>query len=129
MASEEVLIEEECEEEEEFHAEEVQNQHGRVGPPKKKLTKYRLVNSIDTSLNEENFEQLVYMNKHVNLETFTGFMGTVKDPKTEKVYWVSDTPNDVGCQRACDTIKGNLYITKHCCKDCRKPWKHFWFVF
>ena len=128
-ASKEVLIEEQREEEEEFRAKEVQNQHGRVGPPKKKLTKYRLVNSIDTSLNEENFEQLVYMNKHVNLETFSGFMGTVKDPKTEKVYWVSDTPNDVGCQRACDTIKGNLYITKHCCKDCRKPWEHFWFVF
>ena len=34
-ASEEVLIEEECEEEEELCAEEVQNQRGRVGPPKK----------------------------------------------------------------------------------------------
>ena len=54
-ASEEVLIEEEREEEEEFRAREVQNQRGKVGPPKKKLTKYRLVNSIDASLNEENF--------------------------------------------------------------------------
>ena len=43
-ASEEVLIEKEHEEEEEFCAEEVQNQRGRVGPPKKKLHKYRLVN-------------------------------------------------------------------------------------
>ena len=33
-------------------------------------------------------------------------MGPVKDPKTEKVYWVSDPPNDVGRQRACDTVKG-----------------------
>ena len=78
-ASEEVLIEEQCEGEEEFRVEEVQNQRGRVGPSKKKLTKYRLVNSIDTSLNEENFEQLVYVNKHGNFETFTGYMGPVKD--------------------------------------------------
>ena len=54
--SEEVVIEEEHEEEEEFRAEEVQNQRGRNGPAKKNLTNYRLVNSIDTSLNEENFE-------------------------------------------------------------------------
>ena len=63
-ASEEVLIEKDREEEEEFRAEEVQNQRDRVGPPKKKLTKHRFVNSIDTSLNEKNFKQLVYVNKH-----------------------------------------------------------------
>ena len=103
-----MLIEEEREEEEEFRAREVQNQRGKVGPPKKKLTKYRLVNSIDTSLNEENFEQLVYVNRHGNFETFTGYMGPVKDPKTEKVYWVSDSPNDVGRQRACDIVKGRI---------------------
>ena len=51
-----MVIEEEHEEEEEFRAEEVQNQRGRNGPAKKNLTNYRLVNSIDTSLNEENFE-------------------------------------------------------------------------
>ena len=67
-ASEEVLVEEEREEEEEFRAEEVQNQRGRVGSAKKKLTKYRLVNSIDTSLNEEYFEQLIYVNKHGKFE-------------------------------------------------------------
>ena len=70
-ASEETLIEEERKEEEEFHAKEFQNQRGRFGPPKKKLTKYRFVNSIDTSLNEGNFEQLAYVNKHGNFETFT----------------------------------------------------------
>ena len=107
-ASDEVLIEEEREEEEEFRAEEVQNQLGRVGPPKKKLTKYRLVNPIDTSLNEENFEQVVYVNKHGNFETFTGYMGPAKDPKTKNVYWVSDPPNDVGHQRASDTAKGRV---------------------
>ena len=63
-ASEGVLIEEDREEEEEFRVEEVQNQRDRVGPPRKKLTKYRLVNSIDTSLNEKKFKQLVYVNKH-----------------------------------------------------------------
>ena len=35
-------------------------------------------------------------------------MAPVKDPKTEKVYWVSDPPNDVGHQRACDTAKGRV---------------------
>ena len=72
------------------------------------MTKWRLVNSIDTSLNEKHFEQLVYVNKHGNVETFTGYMEPVKDPKTEKVYWLSDPPKDVGCQRACDTIKGRV---------------------
>ena len=51
-ASEEVLIKEQREEEEEFRVGEVQNQRGRLGPPKKKLTKYRIVNSVDTSHNE-----------------------------------------------------------------------------
>ena len=37
-ASDEVLFEEEREGEEELRAEEVQNQPGRIGPPKKKLT-------------------------------------------------------------------------------------------
>ena len=107
-ASEEVLIEEEREEEEEFRAEEVQNQRSRVGPPNENLNKCRLVNSINTSLNKENFEQLVYVNKNGNFETFTEYMGLEKDPKTEKLYWVSDPPNDVGRQRACDTVKGRV---------------------
>ena len=25
--------------------------------------------------------------------------------------------------------KSKLYITKHCCKDCRKPWGYLWFAF
>ena len=72
------------------------------------MTKYRLVNSIDTSLNIENVEQFVYVNKHGNFETFTGYMRPVKDLRTKKVYWVSDPPNDVGRQRACDTVKGRV---------------------
>ena len=72
------------------------------------MTKYRLVNLIDTSLNEKNVEQLVYVNKHGNFETFAEYMGPVKDPRTEKVYWVSDPSNDVERQRACDTIKGRV---------------------
>ena len=85
-ASDEVLFEEEREGEEELRAEEVQNQPGRIGPPKKKLTKYRLVNSTDTSFNEENFERLVYGNKHGHFETFTRYMGSIKDPKIENIY-------------------------------------------
>ena len=56
-----------------------------VGPPKKKFTKYRLVNSIDTSLNEENFEQLVYVNKYGNFEIFTGYMKQVRT-QTQRKY-------------------------------------------
>ena len=48
------------------------------------------------------------MNKHGNLETITGYMGPVEEPKTEKVYWVSDPPNDIGHQSACDTVKGRV---------------------
>ena len=35
-------------------------------------------------------------------------MGPVKSPKTEKVYWVSNPPNDVERQRTCDTVKGRV---------------------
>ena len=95
-SGEQNLIQVELGEGEAFHVEEVLFDHRRVGPPKKKLTKYRLVNSFDTSLNEENFEGLVYVNRDENFETFLGYMGPENHPKIEKVHWVSNPPNDAG---------------------------------
>ena len=43
-----------------------------------------------------------------NFVAFTGYMGPIKNPETEKVQWVSDPPNDVGCQCACDAVKGRV---------------------
>lgn len=63
---------------------------------------------MKTSFNEEKFERLVYGNKHGHFETFTRYMGSIKDPKTENIYQVSDPPKDVGRQSACDTVKGKV---------------------
>ena len=60
------------------------------------MSKYRSVNSTDTSLSDKIFEHLVYVIINGNFETFTGYMGPVIDAKKKNEYWVSDPPNDVG---------------------------------
>ena len=42
---------------------------------RKQLTRKHLVHSIDSSLDESNFEPIVYVNRNVNFNTLTGFLG------------------------------------------------------
>ena len=48
---------------------------------RKQLTKKRLVHHIDSSLNEDNFEPIVYVNGKGHFEEITGYLGPKKPPK------------------------------------------------
>lgn len=48
---------------------------------RKQLTKKRLVHNIDCSLNEDNFEPIVYVNGKGQFEEFTGYLGPKKKQK------------------------------------------------
>ena len=52
---------------------------------RKQLTKKRLVHNIDYSLNEDNFEPIVYVNGKGQFEEFAGYLGP-KKPKNTKTF-------------------------------------------
>ena len=66
---------------------------------RKQLTHKRLVQSIDCSLDERNFEAIVYLNINENFQTLTGYLGP-KTNRNTKFEFVSVTCR----QRTCDTI-------------------------
>ena len=72
---------------------------------RKQLTKERLVHNIDCSLNEDNFEPIVYVNGKGQLEEFTGYLGPKKNKKnTKTLSQGSEFPSVTGRQRECDTV-------------------------
>ena len=76
---------------------------GEVRPQRKLLTKKRLVHDIDSSLNEENYDDLHFVNGQGQWETLTGYLGPKKDKNTKTITWTSDYPLQ-GRQRACDVL-------------------------
>ena len=48
--------------------------------PRKQLTRNRKVHDIDSSLDEANFEKIIYVNREGNFEEYVGYLG----PKTTK---------------------------------------------
>lgn len=71
---------------------------------RKPLTRKRKVNSIDSALDIENYAENIYLNCSEDWEDITGYLGPMKNPKTEKNIWTNETPSLVGRQRACDVI-------------------------
>ena len=71
---------------------------------RKQLTRKRLVHSIDSSLDESNFEPIVYVNRNGNFETFTGYLGPKTNKNTKTISQDSEFPSVTGRQRTCDTI-------------------------
>ena len=71
---------------------------------RKQLTRKHLVHSIDSSLDESNFEPIVYVNRNGNFETFTGYLGPKTNKNTKTISWDSEFPSVTGRQRTCDTI-------------------------
>ena len=101
--SEECLGEEQqCEE-----PEDNVNRQQRYGP-RKQLTRNRNVHDIDSSLDENNYKEIVYMNKDGVLEELCGYLGPKKDKNTKKIWWSSEHPVATGRQRKCDTISGRI---------------------
>ena len=77
------------------------------------LTSNRLVHSIDSALNHENYEEIVQpcnTKGDDTLEILTGYLGPKSNPNTEKIYWTSEPNTTVGRQRACDVIGPNSTV-------------------
>ena len=66
---------------------------------RKILTSSRLVHSIDSALDPDNFDEITYLNKD-------GCWETKSNKATEKIFWSSDVPSCSGRQRQCDIIPG-----------------------
>ena len=73
----------------------IDNEVEQTRPQKhrKTLTRSRNVNSIDASLNEDNFEPIHYVNGNGMWETLTGFLGPKSNKNTQTIEWQSEIPN------------------------------------
>ena len=84
---------------------------------RKQFTRKRLVHSIDSSLDESNFEPIVYVNRNRNFERFTCYLGLKTNKNTKTISWDSEFPSVTGRQRTCDTIHRPIsclyWIPKH----------------
>ena len=74
--------------------------------PQKILTRKRLINSIDKSLDENyrdphDFGVAEDLASEKFLETF---LGPKKNPNTKKIFWTNKKPPNVSRQRACDVL-------------------------
>ena len=84
---------------------------------RKQLTKKRLVHNTDCSLNEDNFEPIVYVNGKGQFEEFTGYLGPKKNKNTKTLSWGSEFPCVTRRQRGCDTV----YQPRSCLLPKTKP--------
>ena len=71
---------------------------------RKTLTRSRNVNSIDASLNEDNFEPIHYIIGNGMFETLTGFLGPKSNKNSQTIEWQSEIPNISGRQSRADVI-------------------------
>ena len=70
---------------------------------RKLLTKNRLVHDIDSSLNEECYDDMHFINGKGQWKTLTGYLGPKTNKNTKIITWTSDFPTK-GWHRACDII-------------------------
>ena len=91
--------------ENELYEEEIDEQPN-VQRHRKLLTRNRKVNSIDSSLNEENFDPIHYVNRFGHWETLTGYLGPKNSRQTETIQWNSDLQLHAGRQRTANVIRG-----------------------
>lgn len=75
-------------------------------PPPKLLTRKRLVNSIDKSLDETCYEKHNFgmVEDKDKATVLTGYLGPKKKPTTRKIFWTNAMPNTVGQHRSCDVL-------------------------
>ena len=64
------------------------------------------MNSIDSSLNEKNFDPIYYVNRFGHWETLTGYLGPKNSRQTETIQWNSDLQLHAGRQRTANVIRG-----------------------
>ena len=80
------------------------NRQQRYGP-RKQLTRNRNAHS---SLDENNYKQIVYINKDGVLEELFGYLDPKKDKNTKKIWRSLEHPVATGKQRKYDTISGRI---------------------
>ena len=80
-------------------------EHTRPQKHRRTWTRSRNVNSIDASLNEDNFKPIHYVNGNGMWETLTGFLGPKSNKNTQTIEWQSKIPNISGRQRRADVIR------------------------
>ena len=62
-------------------------------PLRKKLTRNRLVKSIDAAFDMGNYDPITYLNCDRNWEIFTGYVGPKSKPNTPTITWQSNIPH------------------------------------
>ena len=73
---------------------------------RKILPSSRLVHSIDSALDPDNYDEITYRNKDGCWETFVGYLGPKSNKATENIFWSNDVPSFSGRQRQYDIIPG-----------------------
>ena len=68
--------------------EEIEAPH--VSRHRKILTSSRLVHSIDSTLDPDNYNETTYLNKDGCWETLIGYLGRKSNKATQKIFWSSD---------------------------------------
>ena len=78
---------------------------------RKTITSSSLVNSIDSALDPDNYEEITYLNKDGCWEKFAGYLGPKSNKAMEKqrIFWSSDIPSCSGQQRQCDIIESGKH--------------------
>ena len=78
--------------------------------PRKQLTRSRNFSNIDSSLDEKNYKEVVFMKKDCVLEERYGYLGPKKDKNTKKIWWSLEHPVATDRQRKCDTISDRIIL-------------------
>eukprot|EP00112_Aurelia_sp_Birch-Aquarium-sp1_P021631 Seg5874.2 transcript_id=Seg5874.2/GoldUCD/mRNA.D3Y31 product="hypothetical protein" protein_id=Seg5874.2/GoldUCD/D3Y31 len=102
-------------------AENVQ-QREKVKRPKRKLTKYKLVNSLDAALDEENYKEL---NLSESDTIHVGYLGSRKKKETELIKWSEKKPVFKGRQNSYNVITEKPGVKGVAAKSADTPRKAF----
>ena len=92
------------EEEQQYEESEDNGNRQQRQRPRKQLTRNQNFHNIESSLDENNYKEIVFINKDDVLEELCGFLGPKKDKNTKKIWWSSEHPVATGRQQKCDTI-------------------------
>ena len=76
---------------------------------KKNLTSNRLLHSISSALDENNYDEILHLQGQP--KAYTAFFSPAKSGKLrEEISWVDRPPQTIGRQRRCDVINGKPEI-------------------
>ena len=105
--------------------EDEQQQQPKRRHPKKILTSNRLVNSIDSCLNQRNIAETSLPQNTMETdeeEILTGDLGPKSNVNTPKINLTTAPPPTTGRQRSCDGIKSELSTVRYANDFCDKEY-------